>query len=80
MCYNQVMENKKLKIQNLIKLRVHYYTTFILITTGVLGLFFVNISKLKLLILLLVGVFYIFVFLLKFLDLNEKISNIIEKD
>ena len=61
---------KEIEINNLIDLRKCYYTTVVLICTGVFGLFFVNISIFKLITLLTLGLVASINFLL----------NLIEKD
>ncbi len=72
--------DKELTVKNLIKLREHYYNTFILIMTGVLGLFFVNINNIKLIILLIIGLFFAFIFISKFIETDKKIDSVIGKD
>ena len=72
--------DKELTVKNLIKLREHYYNTFILIMIGVLGLFFVNINNIKLIILLIIGLFFAFIFISKFIETDKKIDSVIGKD
>ncbi len=73
------MDKTKEQIKNLIELRKHYYTTFILIISGMVGLFLTEMDSIKILLLVVIGVYFAFIFLSKFLNVNEEIKDKIEE-
>ncbi len=70
---------KEIEINNLIDLRKCYYTTVVLITTGILGLFFIEISKIKIIIMLIIGCYFDYIFFNKFLEVNSQIRELIKR-
>lgn len=72
-------EYYKEKIKNLIALRNNLFTSVIVLTGGVAGLFFVNQPSTKLLPFILIGVYFDLVFLLNLLSVNADIDKFIER-
>lgn len=73
------MEQLKIQINNLIDLRKYYYSTVVLITTGILGLFFIEITQVKLVIMVLTGCYFDYVFFNKFLNTDTQIQELIRR-
>lgn len=71
-------EYYKEKIKNLVALRNNLFTSVIVLTSGVVGLFFINQSFVKLLPFMVIGGYFDFVFLLNLLSINNKIDKILE--
>ncbi len=65
--------------KNLIALRNNYFAMIMIISSGLAGLFFVNINIMKISFLFIIGIYFDILFLLKFLYLNKKIDNNIER-
>ena len=72
-------EYYKEKIKNLVALRNNLFTSVIVLTSGVVGLFFINQSFVKLLPFMAIGGYFDFVFLLNLLSINNKIDKILEE-
>ena len=70
------MEKEELQIKELVALRGHYFSAVLLISIGIAGLFFVEISYLKMIFLVLIGAYFDIVFLSKFFDADDKIKTI----
>lgn len=67
-------EKEKLKIQELIALRGHYYSTILLISGGLAGLFFANVEMWKIVILACVGIYFVIAYILKFTNVDDEIK------
>lgn len=72
-------DEEKYKIKELIALRGHYYSTILLISGGLAGLFFTNTEIWKIVILACVGIYFNIVYILKFTNVDNKIKNIIKR-
>ena len=73
------MEQIKIKIDYLKQLSNNYFTAILLINSGIAGLFLYNTDNmLKLFILLIIGIYFDCVCILRFQSINCKISNLIE--
>lgn len=78
--YNSSMEEKdKLEITELTALRGHYYSTILLISGGLAGLFFANTEMWKIVILACVGIYFNIVYILKFTNVDNRIKTIIKR-
>ncbi len=76
------MENKEqIKEDNkqLISLRNNYFTFFIVITSGMASLFFINITFIKLCIMFVVGFIFAFCFLSQIQNITYKINDNIKR-
>ena len=73
------MDNKELEIKHLIALRNNYFSMFMLISSGVAGLFFTDFNMTKSISLTLAGVFFACLFLSKFLNINIEIKTILKR-
>ncbi len=73
------MENKELKVKHLIALRNNYFSMIMLISGGIAGLFFGNILSIKVFILIVSGVYFDSLFIMKFLYTNDKIEKLIKE-
>ncbi len=71
------MEDNDLKIQHLISLRNNYFTLFTIISSGIAGLFFVDMQIIKIIFLYMVGIYFDFIFLSKFIYTNNKIKKLV---
>ena len=69
----------KEKIKNLVALRNNLFTSVIVLTSGVVGLFFINQPFIKLVPFMLIGVYFDFVFLVNLLSINDKIDKVLEE-
>ncbi len=72
-------EQIKEKIAYLKQLNNNYFTVVIMITTGCLGLFFINIGLIKLILLSILGLYFDVIFFTKFIDNNKIIESLIER-
>lgn len=76
--YNYFMnEVDKEQLKNLISLRGSLFTVVIVLTTGVLGLFFVKLTKIMIAFLFLTGIYFDFLFLSNLLKINKDIDEIL---
>ena len=66
------MDGKNLRVQYLVNVRNNCFNVAILIFSGLTGSLFVNISIIKMSFLIIVGLYIGYIFLLKFLDINDK--------
>ena len=71
-------EYYKEKIKNLISLRASLFTIVVVLTGGIIGLFFMNVSLIKILPLAIIGVYYDFVFVSNIFSINNKIDVLLE--
>lgn len=71
-------EYYKEKIKNLISLRASLFTIVVVLTGGIIGLFFMNVSLIKILPLAVIGVYYDFVFVSNIFSINNKIDVLLE--
>ena len=71
-------EYYKEKIKNLISLRASLFTIVVVLTGGIIGLFFMNVSLIKILPLAVIGVYYDFVFVSNIFYINNKIDVLLE--
>ena len=79
--YNYFMnEVDKERLKNLISLRSNLFTVVIVLTTGVLGLFFVKLSKIMVAFLFLTGIYFDFLFLSNLLKINEDIEELLGRN
>ena len=68
------MEKKEeLYIKSLITLRSNLITIMMVITSGIIGLFLVNISNVKLAILLIMGIYFSLIFLTNLIFVHNEI-------
>ena len=67
------------KIKNLVALRNNLFTSVIVLTSGVVGLFFINQPFIKLGPFMLIGGYFDFVFLVNLLSINDKIDKVLEE-
>ena len=67
------------KIKNMIALRTNLFTTVIILTGGVLGLFFIEIPLSKLVLFLIIGVYFDFIFLSNLISIDRNITRIVEE-
>ena len=65
--------------KSLIALRSNYFTLMIVISSGLAGLFFADIHIVKIIFLSIVGIYFDYIFLLKFLSINKKLEENIER-
>ena len=72
-------EYYKEKVKNLVALRNNLFTSVIVLTSGVFGLFFVNQPFLKLLPFMVIGGYFDLVFLFNLLSINNQIDIILEE-
>ena len=72
-------EYYKEKVKNLVALRNNLFTSVIVLTSGVVGLFFVNQPFLKLLPFMVIGGYFDLVFLFNLLSINNQIDIILEE-
>ncbi len=73
------MENKEdLKIKELVALRGHYFSAVLLISSGIAGLFFADISISKIIIFSFIGIYFDIVFISNFFNTNDEIKNILK--
>lgn len=70
------MEDKELKVKELIALRGHYFSAVLIISSGIAGLFFANVTAWKAIMLLFSGLFFDVVFLDKFFKADNEIKYI----
>ncbi len=79
--YNYFMnEVDKERLKNLISLRSNLFTVVIVLTTGVLGLFFVKLSKIMVAFLFLTGIYFDFLFLSNLLKINQDIEELLGRN
>lgn len=71
-------EYYKEKVKNLISLRASLFTIVVVLTGGIIGLFFMNVSLIKILPLAIIGVYYDFVFVSNIFSINNKIDVLLE--
>ncbi len=71
------MENKELKVKHLIALRNNYFGMIMLISGGIAGLFFGDFLNIKILTLICLGIYFDYLFLMKFLYTNSKIEKLV---
>lgn len=71
-------EYYKEKIKNLVALRTSLFTIAMVLTGGVVGLLFMDISPVKILPLAVIGVYYDFVFISNIFSINNKIDILLE--
>lgn len=71
-------EYYKEKIKNLISLRASLFTIVVVLTGGIIGLFFMDVSLIKILPLAIIGVYYDFVFVSNIFSINNKIDILLE--
>ncbi len=71
---------EKIKEENkiLISLRNNYFSMIMLISSGLAGLFFANISLYKIIGLFIVGSYFNLLFILKFQDVQNKLKKNME--
>ncbi len=69
----------KEKVKNLVALRSNLFTCVIVLTSGIVGLFFVNETAAKLLPFILIGIYFDLVFLINLLSVNKDIDKYIEE-
>ncbi len=67
-------KEKELYIKSLITLRSNLITVMIVIVSGIVGLFLVNISTVKLVILLIIGIYFSLIFLTNLLYVHNEIQ------
>ena len=67
-------KEKELYIKSLITLRSNLITVKIVIVSGIVGLFLVNISTVKLVILLIIGIYFSLIFLTNLLYVHNEIQ------
>ena len=72
-------EYYKEKVKNLVALRNNLFTSVIVLTSGGVGLFFVNQPFLKLLPFMVIGGYFDLVFLFNLLSINNQIDIILEE-
>ena len=72
-------EYYKEKIKNLIALRNNLFTCIIVLTGGVVGLFFVDSMSIKLFPFIAIGGYFDLVFLINLLSVNNDIEKYIEE-
>ena len=73
-------EVDKERLKNLISLRSNLFTVVIVLTTGVLGLFFVKLSKIMVAFLFLTGIYFDFLFLSNLLKINQDIEELLGRN
>ncbi len=73
------MNKKQLQINNYNELRRIYCNVSILLTSGILSLFFIEISIIKFLILFIIGIFFDFIFIIQYFETNRIIKKLINK-
>ena len=73
-------EVDKEQLKNLISLRSNLFTVVIVLTTGVLGLFFVKLSKIIVAFLFLTGIYFDFLFLSNLLKINQDIDELLGRN
>ena len=79
--YNYFMnEVDKERLKNLISLRSNLFIVVIVLTTGVLGLFFVKLSKIMVAFLFLTGIYFDFFFLSNLLKINQDIEELLGRN
>ena len=66
-------KEKELYIKSLITLRSNLITVMIVITSGIVGLFLANISTIKLVILLIIGIYFSLIFLTNLIYVHNEI-------
>lgn len=67
------------KIKNLVALRNNLFTSVIVLTSGVVGLFFIDQPYAKLFPFIAIGAYFDFVFLVNLLSINDKIDKVLEE-
>ena len=67
-------KEKELYIKSLITLRSNLITVMIVIVSVIVGLFLVNISTVKLVILFTLGIYFSGIFLLNLIDIHRQIK------
>lgn len=72
-------EYYKEKIKNLITLRNNLFTAIIVLTSGVMGLFFVNIPFWKAILFVFIGGYFDILFLKNLLSINNDIEKYVEE-
>jgi len=68
-----IEKEKELYIKSLITLRSNLITVMIVITSGIVGLFLANISTIKLVILLIIGIYFSLIFLTNLIYVHNEI-------
>lgn len=72
-------EYYKEKIKNLIALRTSLLTVVIVLTGGIIGLFFMGVPLVQILPLAVIGAYYDFVFLSNIFAINNSIETTLEE-
>ena len=67
------------KIKNLVALRNNLFTSVIVLTSGVVGLFFIDQPYAKLFTFIAIGAYFDFVFFMNLLSVNKDIDKYIEE-
>lgn len=65
--------------KDLIALRNNYFTLIIVISSGLAGLFFTNISLIKVLFLAVSGIYFDCLYIAKFQEISKKLKDNIER-
>lgn len=76
---NIMREYCKEKVRALVSYRTNLFTCLIVLTGGVFGMLFTNVSKVKILILGIIGAYFSVRFLLNIFSINEQIDRILEE-
>lgn len=71
------MDIKELKIKELIAVRGHYFAMIMLISGGIASLLVMNLSITKMCSLMLAGLYFDFVFILKYSSADSRIKSIL---
>lgn len=69
----------KEKAKNLIALRSNLFTSVIVLTGGIAGLFFTNSQLIKVLIFGIIGAYFDIIFLLNIMSVNKEIDLMLEE-
>lgn len=72
-------EYYKERIKNLVALRNNLFTSVIVLTSGVVGLFFIDQPYIKLFPFIAIGAYFDFVFFMNLLSVNKDIDKYIEE-
>ena len=72
-------EKEKAEITELTELRGHYYSTILLISSGLAGLLFANIEMWKIVLLAAAGIYFNIVYILKFTNVDSRIKALIRR-
>lgn len=72
-------EYSKEKLNNLIQMRTNLFAVVIVLTGGLFSMLFMNISIVKIILLMSIGTYFDFIFISNLLSTNQKIEKCLEE-